>query len=379
MPMLSFWEKDTWFSNIDVCIIGSGIVGLSTALHLKTAAPALKILVLERGILPSGASTKNAGFACFGSLSEVLSDLKKMPEQEVIDLIEERFLGLQLLRETLGDQAIDYKEWGGFELFNADQESLYRDCLQLMPRLNTLLKERFKLENAVYESQDKLLPNLGFKGVHHLVKNRLEGQIDTGKMMRALIYKVQQLGIIILGGTEITQWTETESGVELETSQFGTIKANKLVIATNGFAKQLLPEIDVKPGRAQVLITTPIENLKIKGCFHFDEGYYYFRNIGNRLLLGGGRNLDFAGEETYAHEITERIQHSLETLLSTVILPHESYRIEQRWSGTLGLGELKKPIIKSIGKHSICAVRMGGMGVAIGSLVGKKAATLVLS
>jgi len=74
MPMLSFWEKDTWFSNIDVCIIGSGIVGLSTALHLKTAAPALKILVLERGILPSGASKKKAGFVFFGSLSGVLSN-----------------------------------------------------------------------------------------------------------------------------------------------------------------------------------------------------------------------------------------------------------------------------------------------------------------
>jgi len=196
--------------------------------------------------------------------------------------------------------------------------------------------------------------------------------------MKALIQKVQQLGINIVCGTEIKQFAESEVGVELETTQWGAIKAKKLIIATNGFAKQLLPELDVKPGRAQVLITSEIENLKIKGCFHFDEGYYYFRNIGKRILLGGGRNLDFKEEETYSHEVTDKIQQALENLLSNVILPGQSYTIEQRWSGTLGLGQIKKPIIKAIGKHSICAVRMGGMGVAIGSLVGKNAAKLLL-
>ena len=377
--MLSFWEKDSWFNNIDVCIIGSGIVGLNAALHLKTNAPKLKILVLDRGILPSGASTKNAGFACFGSLSEILSDLKIMPENEVVDLIEERFLGLQLLRKTLGDEALDYKEWGGFEMFTTAQENLYERCLDLMPRLNILLKERFKINSSIYQNAEETNNIFGFNGVQHLIKNTLEGQINTGKMMKALIQKVQQLGITIVCGTEIKQFAETEVGVELETLQWGTIKAKKLIIATNGFAKQLLPELDVKPGRAQVLITNEIENLKIKGCFHFDEGYYYFRNIGKRILLGGGRNLDFKEEETYSHDVTDKIQLALENLLSTVILPDQTYTIEQRWSGTLGLGQIKKPIIQAIGKHSICAVRMGGMGVAIGSLVGKKASELLIS
>jgi glycine/D-amino acid oxidase-like deaminating enzyme len=48
----------------------------------------------------------------------------------------------------------------------------------------------------------------------------------------------------------------------------------------------------LKPARAQVLITKPIDSLKIKGTFHMDRGYYYFRNIDNRVLIGGGRNLD---------------------------------------------------------------------------------------
>jgi glycine/D-amino acid oxidase-like deaminating enzyme len=73
---LSYWEYKTWFSNIDFTIVGSGIVGLNCALSLSRRFPKAKILILEKGILPQGASTKNAGFACFGSISEVLSDLE---------------------------------------------------------------------------------------------------------------------------------------------------------------------------------------------------------------------------------------------------------------------------------------------------------------
>ncbi|MDP4601126.1 MAG: FAD-dependent oxidoreductase, partial [Polaribacter sp.] len=67
---LSYWELKEWFSNIDFTIVGSGIIGLNCALQLKKKHPNARILILEKGILPQGASTKNAGFACFGSLSE---------------------------------------------------------------------------------------------------------------------------------------------------------------------------------------------------------------------------------------------------------------------------------------------------------------------
>ena len=73
---LSYWELKSWLTNVDYTIVGSGIVGLNTALNLKKRFPKANILVLERGVLPQGASTKNAGFACFGSLSEILDDLK---------------------------------------------------------------------------------------------------------------------------------------------------------------------------------------------------------------------------------------------------------------------------------------------------------------
>ena len=134
--------------------------------------------------------------------------------------------------------------------------------------------------------------------------------------------------------------------------------------------------MDTKPARAQVLITKPIPNLRIEGTFHLDEGYYYFRNIHNRILFGGGRNLDFKTEETTTFGQTETVQNKLEELLSTVILPNQEFEIDQRWSGIMGVGNQKKAIVQSINDRVFCGVRLGGMGVAIGPLVGKELAKL---
>jgi glycine/D-amino acid oxidase-like deaminating enzyme len=126
-----------------------------------------------------------------------------------------------------------------------------------------------------------------------------------------------------------------------------------------------------------VLITEPIPNLDIKGTFHLDRGYYYFRNIGDRILLGGGRNLAFEEETTTEMGQTEIIQKRLEQLLKEVILPNHDIEIAHRWSGIMGVGASKNPIVANLSQNVYCGVRMGGMGVAIGSLIGTELADLV--
>jgi glycine/D-amino acid oxidase-like deaminating enzyme len=154
----------------------------------------------------------------------------------------------------------------------------------------------------------------------------------------------------------------------------------KLLFATNAYTSLLVKDIDVKPARAQVLITAPVKNLKVIGAFHYDKGFYYFRNVGQRLLLGGGRNMDFEGETTTELAITEKIQAKLEKLLAENILPKQPHQIERRWSGIMGMGEGGKfPIVKPLSANVFCAVRLGGMGVAIGTLVGQEAAAMVLA
>ncbi len=367
---LSHWEQQEWFSKIDFTIIGSGIVGLNTAIQLRRNYPKAKILVLERGLLPQGASTKNAGFACFGSISEILSDLKSHTEDEVLQLVEKRWKGLELLRQNLGDNNIDFQHNGSFELFSKS-DTLFNECSEKLDYTNNLLKPIFKRD--VFKPSDNIF---NFNNIHHkYIVNQFEGQIDTGKMMASLLKLTHQNDIKVLNNTTVNDVQDLKSHVEIKLSNL-SFKTNTVLVTTNGFSSQLL-NLDVKPARAQVLITKPIDKLHIKGTFHLEEGYYYFRNINNRILFGGGRNLDFKGEETSVMETSSLIQNKLEELLNTIILPNTPFEIDHRWTGIMGVGLQKKAIVKQISTNVFCGVRMGGMGVAIGSLVGKELADLV--
>lgn len=368
----SFWERDSWLDNIDHCIIGSGIVGLSCALALAKAQPKAKIVVLERGILPSGGSTKNAGFACFGSISEVLSDLDNHDEQEVVDLVSKRADGIELLLQQLGPEAMDYQRHGGYEVFLKQDEAVFERCKSSLAQVNALLMPRFR--DKVYELVTD--PFAFGNTMPQCVFSSFEGQIHTGKMMQALMHKARQAKIQVLTGVQVKGFESLASHVEVYCEGL-ELRANNLAIASNGFAADLI-DVPVKPARAQALITEPISGLKVKGTFHLDQGYYYFRNYGERILFGGGRNLDIDGETTTKLETSDLIQSRLDQLLREVILPGHQVKVAQRWSGIMGVGPQKLPILKRLDERSVCGVRMCGMGIALGSAVGYGMAELLL-
>jgi glycine/D-amino acid oxidase-like deaminating enzyme len=372
---ISFWEREQYLKNIDVFIIGSGLVGLSAGIALKKKKPGLKVTVLEKSWLSAGASSKNAGFACFGSLGELVDDLKSMDEKTVRETLLLRWEGLKNLRSWLGDKAISYEENGSLELFSSEEEDHFQDCLKNMDSIESWVSDI--TGSSTYKLSSQKIRKHNFSGFNHAIENVLEGQIDTGKMLTALVNKAKNLGVQILNGIEVFAFEEGAQNVTLN-SNIGELSAHKLIVANNGFASQVLREVDVKPARAQVLITKEIPNLNWKGTFHFDKGYYYFRNVGKRILLGGGRNLDYEAETTSEIATSEKIQKELIRLLDEKIAPGLNPEIDMQWAGIMGVGETKKPIIKAIGTQSVCAVRMGGMGIAIGSKIGVKAADLLL-
>lgn len=373
---LSYWERETFFRHLDVAIIGSGIVGLSAAIRLKELHPKWRVAVLERGVLPFGASTRNAGFACFGSMTELLDDLQKSPEDEVWALVERRWRGLARLRERVGEERMQYQQLGGYELFRPEEAAVFQQCVEQIPYFNQKIRE-ITGESETYQIASERISDFGFQQTDQLILNRLEGQLHTGKMIEALLQLAMNKGVSLLNGVVIESWQHDAAGVRLLTNGGWEIHAQQALIATNGFAQQLLPEIEVQSARNQVLITKPISGLRWEGTFHYDRGYFYFRNVEGRVLLGGGRNLAAQAEQVSEFGTTTLIQKALLDLLKTVILPGQNFEIDTWWSGILGIGEVKKPIVQKVAPNVAVAVRLGGMGVAIGSLVGEEGAALL--
>ncbi len=377
--MFSYWEKQSLF-NYDHIVIGAGIVGLSTAIELAERFPNQRILVLEKSMFPTGASTKNAGFACMGSVTELLADLKITSESDVVALYSHRKEGLEILRNRLGDENIGYKANGSYELLSENE--LY--ALEQIDYLNNLLQPI--TQKSAFTIAHKKINEFGFSTdfTKGLIENNCEGELHTGKMMRALADVAIERKIEIKTGANVLEFKEEADGVAVfvENNTFKEpiqLKCKTLSICTNAFTQQLLPGENIQPGRGQVLVTKPIKDLKLKGVFHFDEGYYYFREIDGRVLFGGGRNLDFEGETTTEFGLSQLIQDDLEQKLKAIILPYTSPEIDFRWSGIMAFGEDKQPVVKAISNRIFGAFRMGGMGVALGSKVARDLVQLITS
>ena len=376
--MVSYWEKESFLS-YDYIIVGSGIVGLSTAISLKEASPKSSVLVLERGLLPTGASTKNAGFACFGSLTELINDLNTIGKEGTLDLVNERWEGLKKLRSRIGDENFDFYNYGGYELIR-EKELPY---LERIDEVNDLLADLF--DDKVYELQKSKIQDFQFNAneIQNMIFNQYEGQIHTGKMMKSLLSIAQNLGITVLTGAEVVSLDNDNSKVTVTAKNLVTNKdlqfsAGKVAVCTNAFTNKIINDLDIAPGRGIVMITKPIDNLPFKGVFHIDEGYYYFRNVDDRILFGGGRNLDFEGETTTEFTINERILEELKRQLKEVIIPNKTFEVEHCWAGIMAFGQNKVPIFKEHTKNIHLGVRLGGMGVAIGSRMGEKLAQNML-
>ncbi|MGB3619473.1 MAG: FAD-dependent oxidoreductase [Catalinimonas sp.] len=376
--MLSLWESTSW-TRFDYVVVGGGITGLSAAVALKEAEPTADVAVLERGSLPTGASTRNAGFACFGSLTELVDDLRVLGPEAVYGLVERRYRGLQRLRRRFGDEAIGWEGRGGWELLGRREAP----ALTHLTEVNRALRPLFDAD--VFRLRDEALAGFGFSRhhVHHLLHNPFEGQVDTGRLTRALVEDAARRGVLMLGGARVEHLADEKGAVELNVQLAGQteavrFRAGKLVVCTNAFTKLLLPDVDLRPGRGQVLVTDPIPNLPLRGTFHFDRGYYYFRNVADRVLLGGGRHLDLIREQTTRPALNWSIQHHLEELLERVVLPGRHFKVAQRWAGIMAFGRDKRPLLRRVSDRVVVGVRLGGMGVALGGLLGEAAAGMLL-
>ncbi|WP_235299152.1 NAD(P)/FAD-dependent oxidoreductase [Portibacter marinus] len=370
----SYWERQTFVKNVDYLIIGGGLVGINTAISLKVMAPDSEVMVVESHAIPIGASTRNAGFACFGSVTELLDDIEQRSVDETMSLLKDRYTGLQFLRERVGDQSLSYQPVGGYEVFDhdVDVKKLYGDQIQY---LNKIINDHINLKKTF----EMVKSPVQFKSLNKwAIYNQYEGCLHPGQMMQHLYQMAYKLGVKIMTGTKIVEFKEVSEGLEVRFANH-TLYTRKLAICTNGFTNDLEDIPNLQPARNQIYVTQEIPWLVLRSCFHYDRGYVYFRNVDNRILIGGGRNIDKDTETTSSFNTTDKIKNYLSHFLLEKIGISSEIRIDYAWSGIMGVGTSKTPILEKRGENIIFAVRLGGMGIALGARLGDQAAKLMLS
>jgi glycine/D-amino acid oxidase-like deaminating enzyme len=377
MHDLSIWEKETWYSHQDILIVGAGLMGLWSALELKKSKPSLRITIIERNTTPLGASTRNAGFACFGSPTELIHNASAMGIDAMLQIVDMRHKGIEKIKANFTTEEIGFDPCGGYECINRDYKG-WGELNDKIHWLNGLLKPITGKEQSFTRTDEKISQQ-GLKGFDALIENVSEASLHSGMLVQSLTKKVQSAGVSILYGVDIKSWGKQNGSINVVTHEYLPLSCNQLLFCTNAFTDTLLPELAITPGRGQVIVTSPIQGLAMKGTFHFEEGFYYWRNLGNRILLGGARNTAFEEETTVDLSGSEKIKEALLLFLKEHLNPSYQYTIDHHWSGIMGFTESHQPVIKQISEGIFASIACNGMGVALTPIIAEKAAALLLT
>ena len=362
----SIWESQMLQASpqapLDALVVGGGIVGMNTALELASREPEWRIAVVDALPLGGGGSTRNAGFTCFGSPSELLDDWRALGPEATVDLVRLRWEGLQALRAKWGDKALGHRACGAVEAFT--DAALFEEVMAFLPDLNEALEDVFQgsaFHTAPAESST----------LHALCgqfRSPLEGDLNTGAMVQAMRTGLDRAGVAWWPGLKVEELTDAQ-GIWTVACGSLSVSTRHVLLATNAFAQNLI-DVDVRPVANQVLVSQVMQGLKLDHTVHHDRGYVYVREIEGRLLIGGGRQWDCRDDDEVAQRLTAWAERH--------VVGCDPFQVTHRWKGQLGIGRSRRPEVKTLKPGLHAGVRLGGMGVAIGTTVGRMLADLAL-
>lgn len=387
-----YWETEHLLRPADITVVGAGIVGMSTALQVKRARPEALVRLLERAPLSSGGTTRNAGFACFGSAGEWLDDLDAVGPHALQGLIRMRAEGLAELIGLLGTEALGLRWTGGWELLSQSEEdarlheklTIELKTLQdlsggplnaALGGIHPLAETGMGGERAAWLQWDRNRAEA--LGAAHAIHLPWEGMIHTGQMVAAFHRALDDAGVHRLHGVDVKGVSPSPKGWTLNTN-VGDLESQRIGLCTNGLAAHLVGGLDVKPVPNRVLVLRVAPGALPEGTYHTDRGYLYMRTLDDRhVLFGGGRHWGFELPLPPARDKATETQWD-DRLLAASRQWIQSEAVTHRWTGWLGVGPDRRPLIGESQPGLHHAVRMGGMGVAIGARVGRELATNLL-
>lgn len=372
MNTFSYWEHQG-FGKADWVILGAGLVGLQSARKIKDAFPQKRVMVLDAHALGNAASLRNAGFACFGSAGEMLDEIERTSESEALALYEKRYLGIAASLKRYGADALGYEPSGGIEVFSHNKKDDFDCVTPKLDYLNALIR-------SVHTENAFRLCSLESSRMHVLpqgIASELEGSLLAHKFYHSVRCDALASGVEIYEGMRVLEIEEGVNIVKLRLENGMMVNAEQMLLCTNGFTRHLFPEMKVAPARGQVFVTQALNHQPLNGIYHADKGYIYFRELGNRILIGGGRNTAFDEEETTQMLVSEKLKQYLTDYMYEVVLPGQKVNFEYAWAGIMGMDQNRNPIIEKKSERMFVAVRMGGMGVALSAWVSDRVLDLV--
>jgi glycine/D-amino acid oxidase-like deaminating enzyme len=314
----------------DVAVIGAGYTGLSAARRL--AKSGASVVVLDRGAVGSGASSRNAGQVLTGMKLEAGALVIKYGEARARELFDVSRDALSTLESVVADEAIDCELERTGHLQAAAKPSHYH----AFEEDQALLARVFNHPVTLVAKADQA-SELGARGYYGLLVDEESRAINPAKYVRGLAAAAARAGAVIAEETSVRSITRSGQDWRLATDR-GDVHAGEVLVATNGYTDRAAPALQRRliPIGSYIITTSPLPvpvaaRLLPRRRMAFDSRHFlhYFRLTADNRLLFGGR-AEFSGP---TFESATRAEAILRRAMVAMFPELAATSIDYAWNG----------------------------------------------
>ena len=360
-PIRPTLDGDT---SADVCIVGGGFSGLSTAIHcLKQGR---SVLLLEAARIGWGASGRNGGQIVNGlnaSLDRIRSRFGQDTADFVGSLLQE---GACIIREFVADHHIDcdLKQRNVYVGFN-------KKHLQVLEAKQALWRIHGMDDHELLD-KEALQAYVKSDLYHGGMVDHSGGHLHPLNLALGEAAAIEAMGGIIHENTRVIS-VDTSGANPTVTTATGRVSCNVLVLCGNAYLGKSVPELAprVMPVSTQVMATEPLGDdlahtlLPNDACIE-DVRYildYYRLSADKRLLFGGGT--------IYGGRDPQSVEAKLRPNMEKVFPELTHIKVDYAWSGNFALSFSRVPQLGKLGQHTFFAMGYSGHGVTGSHLFGR--------
>jgi gamma-glutamylputrescine oxidase len=354
----------------DVCVIGGGFTGLSAALNL--AERGMKVVLLEAECIGFGASGRNGGLIGSGQRQEVLDaekmfgharskllwDFAELAKQEIRDRVDKHDIDCDLQKgQLVGVHKKRYLGWAA-ELADVlaerydypDTHALDREATRAMVATDTFLEGFFDPNAAT---------------IHPL--NYVLGLARAAK----------EAGVTIHERSRVSSYTRSDPATV--STDNGTVTANFIVLACNGYLGKLEPRVASKimPINNFVIATEPLGQERCDQLISGRFGVHDTRFVVNYFRLSKDHRLLFGGGENYRSGFPKDIAAFVRPYMLELFPQLQDVAIEYDWGGTLSVTVNRLPHVGRLEPNLFFGQGYSGHGITTASFAGKVIAEAV--
>lgn len=354
----------------DVCVIGGGYTGLSTAIHLRKRG--YSVVVLEANKVGWGASGRNGGHVGTGQRADQETLEKLVGLDHAKALWQLGLEGVETVCSLIDEYQIDCElKYGNLHVASKAKEQPW--LIEEVDHLRSV----YGYEDIRYVEPNELAQMTSGQGFHG-------GTLDSGaRHLHPLNYALglagaaSDLGATLHEGSRVLSYTEG-AHVTVNTDS-GSVKADYLVLACNGYLEKLEPRTAgrIMPINNYMLATEPLPESLARQLIRDDTSMsdslfvidYWKLSADNRLLFGGG--------ESYTRRFPRDIGSFVRKYMLRIYPELESTRIDYGWGGTLAITLNRMPDFGRLSSQVFYAHGYSGHGVPIATLAGKLLAEVI--